>query len=378
LAGKPDYVHNHSVISDTGKVDVIRDWFRQHLSNPQVIGLAAVLLAGFVTIYLAGDMLAPVLASIIIAYLLEGVVGYLERLGVPRFIAVIIVFSGFLAFLVFVIFGLMPLLSRQATQLFQQLPTMIARGQDALLTLPERYPQLFSEEQVRDLIGSIRAETLGYGQRVVTISLASVVGIIAWIVYLILMPLMVFFFLKDKQRIVGWMTGFLPEDRALLGQVWRDVDLQIGNYVRGKFVEIIIVWVVTYITFAFMGLQFSMLLGVLVGLSVLIPYIGAVTVTIPVAIVAYFQWGFTGDFAWLLIAYAIIQALDGNLLVPLLFSEAVNLHPVAIIVAILIFGGLWGFWGVFFAIPLATLVQAVLKAWPKTGPPGTAHAEGAG
>ena len=346
-------------------MEVIRDWFRRHLSDPQVIGLAVVLLTGFITIYLAGNMLAPVLASIIIAYLLEGVVSYLERLRVPRLLAVLIVFFAFIAFLVFVIFGLLPLLSRQATQLFQQLPTMIARGQDALLTLPETYPQLFSEEQVRDLISSIRAETLAFGQRVVTISFASVVGIIAWVVYLILMPLMVFFFLKDKKQIVGWMTGFLPEDRALLGQVWRDVDLQIGNYVRGKFVEIIIVWVVTYITFAILGLQFSMLLGVIVGLSVLIPYIGAVTVTIPVAVVAYFQWGFTGDFAWLLVAYAIIQALDGNVLVPLLFSEAVNLHPVAIIVAILIFGGLWGFWGVFFAIPLATLVQAVLKAWPK-------------
>ena len=67
----------------------------------------------------------------------------------------------------------------------------------------------------------------------------------------------------------------------------------------------------------------------------------------------------------MIIAYAIIQALDGNLLVPLLFSEVVNLHPVAIILAILVFGGLWGFWGIFFAIPLATLVKAVLNAWPR-------------
>jgi len=65
-----------------------------------------------------------------------------------------------------------------------------------------------------------------------------------------------------------------------------------------------------------------------------------------------------------MIAYAVIQALDGNLLVPLMFSEVVNLHPVAIILAILIFGGLWGFWGIFFAIPLATLVKAVINAWP--------------
>ena len=77
-----------------------------------------------------------------------------------------------------------------------------------------------------------------------------------------------------------------------------------------------------------------------------------------------FQWGWGTDFFYLLGVYAIIQALDGNVLVPLLFSEAVNLHPVAIILAVLAFGGVWGFWGVFFAIPLATLVKAVLYAWP--------------
>ena len=107
-------------------------------------------------------------------------------------------------------------------------------------------------------------------------------------------------------------------------------------------------------------------MAVIVGLSVLIPYIGAVAVTVPVVLLAYFQWGFGPDFAYLLIAYSIIQAIDGTVVVPLLFSEVVNLHPVAIIVAILIFGGLWGFWGVFFAIPLATLVQAVLKGWPSS------------
>ena len=67
-----------------------------------------------------------------------------------------------------------------------------------------------------------------------------------------------------------------------------------------------------------------------------------------------------------LFAYSVIQAIDGVVLVPLLFSEAVNLHPVSIIIAILFFGGLWGFWGVFFAIPLATVVKSVLNAWPKS------------
>ncbi|MDA7746645.1 AI-2E family transporter, partial [Psychromonas sp.] len=109
---------------------------------------------------------------------------------------------------------------------------------------------------------------------------------------------------------------------------------------------------------------YSALLALLVGLSVLIPYIGAAVVTVPVAIVALFQWGFSADFVYLMIAYSVIQAIDGNVIVPILFSEAVNLHPIVIIISVLVFGGLWGFWGVFFAIPLATLVKAVLHAWP--------------
>ena len=104
--------------------------------------------------------------------------------------------------------------------------------------------------------------------------------------------------------------------------------------------------------------------SITVGLSVLIPYIGAAVVALPVALVAHFQWGFDPAFIWLVVAYFILQFLDGNVLVPILFSDAVNLHPVAIIVAILVFGGLWGFWGVFFAIPLATLVKALINVWP--------------
>jgi len=355
-------------------MESIRSWFERHLADPQVMGLAIVLVAGFFIVFLTGEMLAPVIASIIIAYLLEGLVGVFQRNGLPRLVAVLLVFLIFIAFMAFVTFALLPLLSRQTTQLFQLLPDMLTSGQSALMRLPQRYPELFSEAQIRDLIDSIRIEALSYGQHVVSLSVSSVVSVITIAVYVILMPLLVFFFLKDKDRIVRWIVQFLPHDRGLLSQVWVEVDRQIGNYVRGKFIEIVIVWVATYLTFAIMGMPFAMLLGVLVGLSVLIPYIGAAVVTIPVAILAFFQWGLTPEFWWLLVAYGIIQALDGNVLVPLLFSEVVDLHPVAIIVAVLVFGGLWGFWGVFFAIPLATLVQAVLKAWPKLTGDDKVHA----
>jgi len=159
----------------------------------------------------------------------------------------------------------------------------------------------------------------------------------------------------------------LPKQRDLMSGVWLEVDQQIGNYVRGKVWEILIVGVATYMVFIIFGLKYALLLSALVGLSVLIPYIGATVVSLPVAAIAYFQWGVNSDFWYLMLAYFVVQALDGNVLVPLLFQKVVNLHPVAIIVSILVFGGIWGFWGVFFAIPLATLVNALLIAWPRIG-----------
>ena len=176
--------------------------------------------------------------------------------------------------------------------------------------------------------------------------------------------MLVFFFLIDKERIKAWFSAYLPEQRTLVTRVWIEMDVQIGRYVRGKVMEIVIVAGVSAVTFTTMGLQYALLLGVLVGISVLIPYIGAAVVTLPVAMVGFFQWGWSDQFAYLMAAYAVIQALDGNVLVPLLFSEAVNLHPVAIVVAVLVFGGIWGVWGVFFAIPLATLIKTLLVVWP--------------
>ncbi len=347
-------------------MQVVTEWFKRYFSDPQIVFLTLFLLFLFGVVITMGHMLAPVLASIVIAYLLEGVVASLERRALPRLLSVIVVFILFMLFVALVLLGLLPLLSRQVTEFVQQLPAMISMGQKALMQLPERYPDLIPQAQVDQLLQQIRNEIASFGQQAVSWSLASVVGVITLIVYLILMPLLVFFFLKDKQLIIDWVVKRLPRHRKFAGTVWKDVDRQIANYVRGKFWEIIIIWAASLVTFTLLGLNYALLLAVMVGLSVIIPYIGAAVVTLPVLFVAWFQWGWGPDFAWLAVAYFVIQALDGNVLVPLLFSEVVDLHPVAIIVAILVFGGIWGFWGVFFAIPLATLVQAVLEAWPST------------
>ncbi|MGZ4970805.1 MAG: AI-2E family transporter [Methylobacter sp.] len=346
----------------------LTDTFKCFLPNPQAVALAIILIVSFVLIYSLSDLLMPVFISIVLAYLLEGLVSKAESMKMPRLPAVYLVFSAFMACLVFLLFYLMPLVSQQAVELVQHIPEIINRAQTGIMSLPEMYPQFISENKIQQMMFAVQRELLNYGQNILSHSAASVVGLVSVMIYLFLVPMMVFFFLKDKQILIAWFLQFMPKDRNLTVRVWEEVDMQIGNYVRGKFVEVFILWAVSYVTYASMGLNYAMLLAVLMGLQVIIPYIGATLVTFPVLGVAFFQWGLGSDeFMYVVIAYSIIQALDGVVLVPVLFSEAVNLHAVAIIVAILFFGGLWGFWGVFLAIPLATVVKAVLTAWPRIG-----------
>jgi putative permease len=351
--------------------DFVQSWYKRYFTDPQAALLVILLIASFVIIYFMGGMLAPFFVAVVIAYMLEGSISILEKKNIPRFFAVTMVFLLFVALLAFMVVVLLPLISSQANQFFQDFPGMINNGQVLLMKLSLQYPEVFTEESITQVIAASRTAITTMGQSILSVTLDSIPVIITVLVYLVLVPLMVFLLLKDKTDIIQWLFRFLPKDRHLINNLWTEMDAQIGNYIRGKVYEISIIYIASYLLFKFLGLNYASLLAILVGLSVLIPYIGAAVVTVPVALVGYFQWGFDSTYIYLMVGYGILQFLDGNVLVPVLFSDVVNLHPLAIIVAILVFGGLWGFWGIFFAIPLATLVKALLYAWPTNS---TVHA----
>ena len=343
---------------------IFQNWLDRYFSNEEALLLLLLLVAGLIAVLTMGQVLAPMIAAIVIAFLMQGMVTRLRSWGTPHWLAVSIAFSVLVASLVAMLLVIMPILWNQLLKFFNELPRMVVEGQNALMLLPEKYPRLISERQLEQLFTTMTAELTTLGQGVLSVSVANIPMLIGLLIYLILVPILVFFFLKDSSLIISWCARFLPNNRPMMTKVWQEMNQQFANYVRGKVREILIVGLVSYVVFALFGLNYAALLAIAVGLSVVIPYIGAAVVTLPVALVAYFQWGWSSEFIYLMLAYGVIQALDGNVLVPLLFSEAVNLHPVAIILAVLVFGGLWGFWGVFFAIPLATLVKAIVYAWP--------------
>lgn len=348
--------------------DYLSSWYQRKFSDPDAITLFLSLVIIFLLITFFGHLLAPILVAVVLAYLLDWPVQRLQATGMSHPVAALVVFSLFITLNVLLILFLVPVIWQQSIALITELPAMVGQVRSLLEHLPERFPGYVSESYINTFMDNLNQRALQLGETLISQSLSRIVGVMALLIYLIVVPLLVFFMLKDKYQLLGHINRTLPSNRRLIAQVSDEMNLQIMNYIRGKALEVVIVGGVTYICFVLFDLRYAALLAVLVGLSVLIPYIGAAVVTLPVALVALFQFGWSGMFAYVMLAYIIIQALDGNVLVPLLFSEAVSMNPVYIIAAVLIFGGLWGFWGVFFAIPLASLVKAVIRALSSAEP----------
>ena len=344
---------------------VIERWYQRYFSNEESTYLVFTALCSFGVLFFLGGLLTPLFVAIILAYLMQGMVQWLKNQHLPHLASVAVVFTFFVGFVSACLYGLLPLVWSQAITLLEdQVPVWLRKAQTAVTNLASSYPEYVSEAQASALSQSMQAKIGEWGETLLSMSIHGLPNLLGLMIFLVLVPVLVFFLLKDRDQLMESLVQLLPSERPIMNQVWSEMNRQMANYVRGKVIEIFIVGGVTYMSFTFLGLKYAALLSLVVGLSVLIPFIGAALATVPIFAVAYFQMGWGSELATIMGVYAVLQALDGNVLVPLLFSEAVNLHPVSIVTAVLVFGGLWGVWGVFFAIPLATLVKALWSAWP--------------
>jgi|TARA_B100001540_G_scaffold317737_1_gene352506 putative permease len=341
-------------------LDFFNKFFDRFFSNEESVYFAILLITSFIFILLFGDVLLPVIISLVLAFLLNGLMGTLVSFNLSRRISLsltLLVFFGFYLSL----FMALPSLGSEINNLLQNLPNIIASFQERLSSMNN----YFSEEDIELIFSNLSSQissllSSALGQLAGTVSL-----MFNAILYAIMIPLMVFFFLKDKEELIPLASTVLPKENDFMKTVFTEMNGQLFNYVTGKFIEMLIVASISYILFASLGLPYAVLIAILVGLSVIIPIFGAILVTIPVVLVGLYEWGLTQNFYWLLGLYLAIQMLDGNVLVPLLFSNRNNLHPVVIIISVLFFGGIWGFWGLFFAIPLATFIKAIINSWPE-------------
>jgi len=333
------------------------------VKDPRWIALAGVVGAAVLLIVLLRELLVPILLAFILAYSLNDGVTRLCQVC-RRSLAVPLVFLGFLVVYLTLLIGPIQLAVRQIMNLVVSFPDISKRFQQLLAEIqipPALYTFLrVRSQQVWELLSSNMEGSL---QSLLAHMAVTVTGITTLTFYLFLIPLLVFFLLQDKVNLETMFLRVLPRRRELLERVWDKMEPRMGQYVRGKLWEILVVSATTGLAFYLLGFHYVAVTSLAAGLSVLIPYVGAVVVTVPIFLLGLIQWGFDASLLWLMVAHGLIQFLDGNVLVPLLFSDAMKLPPTVILLATLFFGAIWGLWGIFFAIPLATLLKSLVEEY---------------
>ena len=340
------------------------NFFKRIFNNEETVIFSLIILFSLIIFSFFIEVLTPFIISIIVAYLLVGLQKKIESYNISESLAMILSFSIFIIIGAAMFTWLIPLIYVQLQSFVLDIPRLFNDFLNFVSTMPAAFPDLVDSDQISVFFQAVSSELTSITQNLVNSSIAGIQSTITVLLYIMLFPILVYFFLFDRKNIIEGCLKIIPGDRAMLTQVWSEMDVQLSNYVRGKVFEIVIVGIAAALLFASFGLNYGALLAVLVGLSVLIPFVGAFSVTIPIVIIGLLQFGLGTQFYLLIGLYLLLQFIDGNLLVPLIFSEAVKLHPIVIILAVFIFGSMFGFWGVFFSIPLATFIKAVWNSWP--------------
>ncbi len=376
-------------------IKLFKNWYADHFSQPGTVEFALVLIAAFILIYFFMWLVGPLVVALCLAFVLDWAVESLRRrTKLSRHCAAVLVMVIFIGLCVLALLLLVPQIIRQGAQFYN---TLLSLSQDAAAAgmaagdadgfslsagdldayiaaslynliegLPEPLPSMLTREDILSAAASLRTQLISYTANLLRTQLMpSVVNIFTYLMYLIIVPIFTFLMLYNKRLMQKRaITYILPDNQVLIKEFWPAISGQIAGYIRGKLLHIIIIAAVNTLVFRLFSLNYAVLLGVGVGLSVVIPYVGAVLIGLPVLLISVIQFGFTDGLFWLLLAYVVIQLLDSNLLTPMLFSHTMNLDAFSILAAILIFGGMWGFWGVFFAIPLATFIKTLIVRWP--------------
>ena len=335
------------------------------LADPRLWAWLAIALVIGGLLYALSPILAPFLAGAILAYVLNPLVGRLSGRHLPRIVAVVLVLVLTLALLAALALVIVPLLIKELRLLSERLPAFLAWVNEQFAPwLKEHFAIDFQldVETVRQLAGDLLASN----QDLVAALLGSLkiggLALLAFIVNLLLVPVVLFFLLRDWDRIVARFDRLIPRHlHQRVAKILGEVDAVLAEFLRGQLTVMLVMSVYYAAALSVAGLEFALPVGVITGLLVILPYIGAFTGILLGTIAAVLQFGTLAGVAWVWLAFAIGQALEGMAVTPLLVGERIGLHPVAVIFALLAFGQVFGFFGVLLALPASAALLVALR-----------------
>jgi len=324
---------------------------------------SAIALAALAVVWLLAPILAPFLAGAILAYILDPLVERLSGRRVRRTLAVVLVLLLALALLAALALVVVPLFYKELRLLGERLPGFLLWfNQNAapwlrdnlglelqldVATVRQLAAELMSGDFAAQLFGSLKIGGL---------------ALVAFLMNLILVPVVLFYLLRDWHTLIGRAERLIPRPlhaRAL--KIVREVDAVLAEFLRGQ-VLVILVMTLYYVAALWLArLEFALPIGIITGVLVFIPYVGAITGLVLGTIAALMQFGELGAVAWVWLAFVLGQALEGMVVTPLLVGDRIGLHPVAVIFALLAFGHVFGFFGVLLALPASAALLVALR-----------------
>ncbi|WP_425098925.1 AI-2E family transporter [Tropicibacter sp. S64] len=314
-----------------------------------------------VVLWFLGDVLLPFVLGGAIAYFLDPVADRLERMGFSRAAATAIITVTSLVIFVILALAVIPTLVQQAVALFDFAPKLF---RDLQTFLTENFPSLIVEDSpVRKTLATIGETIQSKGGELLNTALSSAASLLNMAVLFVIVPVVAVYLLLDWDRMVARVDELVPLDhRETVRMLARDVDKVLAGFVRGMGSVCIILGVYYAAALWLVGLQFGLVVGVIAGLLTFIPYVGAIVGGVLAIGLALFQ--FWGDWWWIAAVWAIFQSgqfIEGNILTPRMVGQSVGLHPVWLLLALSVFGSLFGFVGMLVAVPLAAAIGVLTR-----------------
>lgn len=298
----------------------------------------------------------PFLIACLIAYLLYPVIKKIHEFHIPKGLAILFVYLLFFGGAAYLFYRVYPAMVHQLYDLNEHLPQFIATYQDLIYRLYE-YTS-FLPEAVHDKMDQIINQVENSMDNVLTKLVGGFTKIFDMIVIITVIPVLVFYYLKDYHKIKSFFKKFIPQKyRGQSSIMIHAIDESLGNYIRGQLIVCLFVSLTTFLVFYFLKVKYALLLAIIMGLTNIIPYFGPIIGAVPAVAITFMTSGKMVIFV--LISIFVIQLIESNLLSPYIVGKSINIHPVAIIFALLLGGELFGVIGMIIAVPLLTILKVI-------------------
>lgn len=320
--------------------------------------------AGFaVLVYLLAPILTPFLLAALLAYIANPLVGALTRARLPRALAVVLVFVLVLLIVTALLFFLIPLIYRQVASFAQKVPQYLDWVQSTVIPRLEDFtgqPLPVEFGDLRNVIVANWQEVVQFLRNAFANVVLSSVRIGAWLINLVLVPVVAFYFLLDWHSILqNILRVFPPGARATVARLAAETDAVLASFLRGQLLVMLILAFIHSVGLMIVGLDLALPIGILAGLVSFVPFMGFIVGIVTAGIAAYLQFQDPLALVWVFLVFFLANLIEGYVLSPRLVGSRIGLHPVVVIFAVLAGGALFGFFGVLLALPAA----AALKVW---------------